>query len=53
MEPLSERTSTVWPFLSATGLGVDTPLAVQAYARTLRGEVVQLHDWRRSCGVAP
>ena len=48
MEPWSEPTKTVWPFPFPPQDWEQTPLAVQAYVRTLRGEVVQLHDRRRS-----
>jgi len=39
MEPWSEPTNTVWPFSLPPQDWEQTPLAVQAYVRTLRGEV--------------
>ena len=47
MEPLSEPHNTVWPFPFTPQDWEQTPLAVQAYVRTLRDEVAQLHD---ACG---
>jgi len=44
MEPWSEPTNTVWPFPFTPQDWEQTPLAVQAYVRTLRDEAVQLHD---------
>ena len=44
MESLSEPTNTVWSFPFMSQDWEQTPLAVQAYVRTLRGEVAQLHD---------
>src|SRR5215813_4229349 len=44
MAPLSEPTNTVWSFPFTPQDWAQTPLAVQAYVRTLRDEVVQLHD---------
>ena len=44
MEPWSEPTDTAWPFPFTPQDWEQTPLAVQAYVRTLRDEVVQLHD---------
>jgi hypothetical protein len=44
MEPLSEPTNTLWLFPFPPQDWVQTPLAVQAYVRILRDEVVQLHD---------
>ena len=44
MEPLSEPTDTLWSFPFTPQDWVQTPLAVQAYVRTLRDEVEQLHD---------
>ena len=43
MEPFSEPTDTVWPFPFTPQDWVQTPPAVQAYIRTLRDEVAQLH----------
>ena len=44
MEPLSEPTNTVWPFPFTPQDWEQTPPAVQAYVRTLRDELAQLHD---------
>src|ERR687888_2721563 len=44
MEPLSEPTDTVWSFPFTAQDWVQTPLAVQAYVRTLRDEVAQLQN---------
>src|SRR5215468_8073713 len=44
MEPLSEPHNTVWSFPFTPQDWAQTPLAVQAYVRTLRDEVAQLHD---------
>src|SRR5262245_46556067 len=44
MAPLSEPTDTVWSFPFTPQDWEQTPLAVQAYIRTLRDEVAQLHD---------
>jgi hypothetical protein len=44
MEPLLEPTNTVWSFPFAPQDWAQTPPAVQAYVRTLRDEVAQLHD---------
>src|SRR2546428_13628562 len=44
MEPWSEPTNTVWSFPFTPQDWEQTPLAVQAYVRTLRDEVDQLHD---------
>src|SRR5437763_3540170 len=44
MEPLLEPTHTVWSFPFAPQDWEQTPPAVQAYVRTLRDEVEQLHD---------
>ena len=44
MEPWSEPTNTVWPFPFTPQDWEQTPLAVQAYVRTLRDEVAQLQD---------
>ena len=44
MEPLSEPADTVWSFPFLPQDWEQTPLAVQAYVRTLRDEVAQLHD---------
>src|SRR5215475_9415610 len=44
MEPLSEPTNTVWSFPFPPQDWEQTPLAVQAYVRTLRDEVVQLQN---------
>src|SRR5215471_6067037 len=44
MEPLSEPYNTVWPFPFTAQDWEQTPLAVQAYVRTLRNEVGQLQD---------
>ena len=42
MESLSEPTNTVWSFPFMPQDWEQTPLAVQAYVRTLRDEVAQL-----------
>ena len=44
MEPLLEPTNTVWSFPFPPQDWEQTPPAVQAYVRTLRDEVAQLHD---------
>src|SRR5215510_16547798 len=44
MEPRSEPTNPVWPFPFPPQDWAQTPLAVQAYVRTLCDEVAQLHD---------
>jgi len=44
MASLSEPTNTVWSFPFTPQDWAQTPLAVQAYVRTLRDEAVQLHD---------
>jgi transposase len=44
MAPWSEPTNTGWPFPFTPQDWAQTPLAVQAYVRTLRDEVEQLHD---------
>jgi transposase len=44
MEPWSEPTDTAWPFPFPPQHWEQTPLAVQAYVRTLRDEMVQLHN---------
>ena len=44
MEALSDPISTLWPFPFTPQEWAQTPLAVQAYVRTLRDEVKQLHD---------
>jgi transposase len=44
MESLSDPTNTLWPFPFTSQDWAQTPLAVQAYVRTLRDEVKQLHD---------
>jgi transposase len=44
MEPLSEPTNTVWSFPFTPQDWEQTPLAVQAYVRTLRDEVAQLQN---------
>jgi transposase len=44
MAPLSEPTDTVWSFPFTPQDWAQTPLAVQAYVRTLRDEVEQLHN---------
>src|SRR5215471_8759489 len=44
MEQWSEPTDTAWPFPFTPQDWEQTPLTVQAYVRTLRDEVVQLHD---------
>jgi len=44
MEPLLEPTNTVWSFPFSPQDWAQTPPAVQAYVRTLRDEVAQLHD---------
>src|SRR2546423_8997678 len=44
MEPRSDPTNTIWPFPFPPQDWEQTPLAVQAYVRTLRDEVEQLHD---------
>jgi transposase len=44
MEPLSDPTNTVWSFPFTPQDWEQTPLAVQAYVRTLRDEVAQLQN---------
>src|SRR5215471_7162107 len=44
MESLSEPADTIWPFPFPLQDWAQTPLAVQAYVRTLCDEVAQLHD---------
>src|SRR5256714_3409992 len=44
MESLSEPHNTAWPFPFTAQDWAQTPLAVQAYVRTLRDEVEQLHN---------
>src|SRR5215475_8185672 len=44
MASLSEPTNTVWSFPFMPQDWEQTPPAVQAYVRTLRNEVAQLHD---------
>ena len=44
MESLSDPTNPIWPFPFTPQDWAQTPLAVQAYVRTLRDEAVQLHD---------
>jgi transposase len=44
MAPLSEPTDTVWSFPFTPQDWAQTPLAVQAYVRTLRDKVEQLHN---------
>src|SRR5215471_16609333 len=44
MAPWSEPTNTGWPFPFTPQDWSQTPRAVQAYVRTLRDEVEQLHD---------
>jgi transposase len=44
MEPRSEPTNTVWSFPFPPQDWAQTPLAVQAYVRTLRDEVAQLQN---------
>src|SRR5712692_426210 len=44
MESLAEPTNTVWSFPFMPQDWEQTPLAVQAYVRTLRDEVEQLQD---------
>ena len=44
MEPLSEPATTLWPFPFTPQDWEQTPPAVQAYLRTVRDEVEQLHD---------
>src|SRR5262249_48208229 len=44
MEPRSESANTVWPFPFTPQDWEQTPPAVQAYVRTLRDEVKELHD---------
>jgi transposase len=44
MKPWSDPTNTIWPFPFTPQDWAQTPLAVQAYVRTLRDEVAQLHD---------
>ena len=42
MEPLSEPTNTIWSLPFTPEDWAQTPLAVQAYVRTLRDEVARL-----------
>ena len=44
MEPRSEPANTVWPFPFTPQDWAQTPPAVQAYLRTVRDELGQLHD---------
>jgi transposase len=44
MEPRSEPANTVWPFPFTSQDWDQTPPAVQAYLRTMRDELGQLHD---------
>jgi transposase len=44
MEPRSEPTNTVWPFPFTPQEWDQTPPAVQAYLRTVREELGQLHE---------
>src|SRR5262249_37210565 len=44
MEPWSEPFNTIWPFPFTPQDWEQTPLAVQAYVRTLRDEVAQLQN---------
>src|SRR5438132_1249104 len=44
MAPLSEPTKAIWSFPFTPQDWAQTPLAVQAYVRTLRDEVEQLHN---------
>ena len=44
MEPRSEPANTVWPFPLTSQDWDQTPPAVQAYLRTMRDELGQLHD---------
>src|SRR5215475_13371965 len=44
MEALADPTNPLWPFPFTPQEWAQTPLAVQAYVRTLRDEVKQLHD---------
>src|SRR5215472_7673380 len=44
METLSDPINTLWPFPFTPQEWAQTPLAVQAYVRTLCDEVAQLHD---------
>jgi transposase len=44
MEPRSEPAHTVWPFPFTPQDWAQTPPAVQAYLRTMRDELGQLHD---------
>jgi transposase len=44
MEPLLESNTTLWPFPFTAQDWQQTPPAVQAYLRTLRHEVGQLHE---------
>src|SRR5499427_8564120 len=44
MEALSDPTNPIWPFPFTPQEWAQTPLAVQAYVRTLHDEVKQLHD---------
>ena len=50
MALLSEPTNTVWSFPFMPQDWEQTPLAVQAYVRTLRDEVAQLHDRTSAAG---
>ena len=53
MEPLSEPHNTVWSFPFTPQDWVQTPLAVQAYVRTLRDEVArQQHVRAAEPGIA-
>ena len=44
MEPRSDPTNTIWPFPFTPQDWAQTPLAVQAYLRTLHDEVAQLQN---------
>ncbi len=44
MEPRSEPANTAWPFPFTAQDWDQTPPAVQAYVRTARDELGQLHD---------
>src|ERR671926_607163 len=44
MEVLADPTNPLWPFPFTPQDWAQTPLAVQAYVRTLHNEVAKLHD---------
>jgi len=44
MEPRSDPPNPIWPFPFTPQDWEQTPLAVQAYVRTLHDEVAQLHN---------